>query len=99
LYSPWKRRDIIYLLLFCVNGFLLLFIFNLKRICKQMIVNIPNSKFHGNRSIGIRNVSYCKTDGLTEMLKVIAGLANCFANTPKMASIFSFVDLSNAKHK
>lgn len=31
------------------------------------------------------------------MLKVVAGLSNCFAKAPKMAAIVSFVDLSNAK--
>jgi len=43
-------------------------------------------------------VSFWKTDRLTIVLKVVAGLANCFGNAPKMATIVSFVDLSNAKH-
>jgi len=32
------------------------------------------------------------------VLKIVADLANCFANAPKMAATVSFVDLSNVKH-
>lgn len=37
------------------------------------------------------------TDVLTVLLKVTAGLANCFTNAPKMSAIVYFVDLSNTK--
>ena len=66
-------------------------------MCKQILVKDPNTKFHEKLSSGSRNVSRWKTDKLTVVMKKVAGLANCFANAPKMAAIVSFVGLSNAK--
>jgi hypothetical protein len=58
-------------------------------VCKQILVNLQNTKFHENKFSGSPVVTYGQLDGSAIMLKVTGTFFQLFAaNMPRAMDIF-----------
>jgi len=62
------------------------------RICLQILVKIPNIKFHKNQLVGVTafHMDSRLTDRQKDMTKLIVDFCKCFANVPEHETFMGY---------